>query len=127
MAEDWDAAADALRTRREALGWGVHRLATEAGVSAETVRNIERGRGDKSRSTTLFSIAHALGWPHTALTDIANGTHPKDIPVSPILQADDRERQFLITGIAALAQELPRSALEKLSAYAAGLHAAYDD
>jgi ribosome-binding protein aMBF1 (putative translation factor) len=54
-----------VQSQREALGWSQERLAREAGVNAETVRQLERGITEP-KPETLEKISAALGPPSSA-------------------------------------------------------------
>lgn len=63
-------AVDAMRIRREALGWSQRALASKAGVDPKTVSLIERG----TRNPTLFTLsllASALDLPLSQVMEIA--------------------------------------------------------
>lgn len=50
----------ALRRHRERLGWSPDQLATRAGISVHTVRDVESGRSRAPRVDTLRSLAGAM-------------------------------------------------------------------
>ena len=53
--------AERLRRFREARGWSQYDLSAAAGVSAMTIRAIEKGGKGASRSDVLAALADALG------------------------------------------------------------------
>lgn len=67
MGRDEAPLAEAVRTRREALGLTQDELAVHANVSRSTIQNVEAGKAP--RPVLLGRIAHALG------TDIATLRH----------------------------------------------------
>jgi transcriptional regulator with XRE-family HTH domain len=62
--------AQAIKRRREQLGLTLRDLASESGVSASMISDIERGAKSPTIST-LDALAQALGLPMSALADSA--------------------------------------------------------
>ncbi len=62
--------AQAIKRRRERLGLTLRDLASESGISASMISDIERGAKSPTIST-LDALAQALGLPMTALADSA--------------------------------------------------------
>lgn len=69
---------DALKQRRESIGWSQRRLAQRAGVDPKTVSLIERG----ARSPTLFTLSllsMSMGQPLSTIlmqVETAASPHP---------------------------------------------------
>jgi transcriptional regulator with XRE-family HTH domain len=87
MAEERVAAGDpvalglAVRARRLGIGWTQQQLASHAGVSLATIRNIESGAQARYRALTRHGLCRALGWPADALESLAQDGEP-DLPAS---------------------------------------------
>ena len=79
-AEDWGRLAEKIRRRRTALRMKQSDLATAAGVSVNTIVNIERG--NRARELTLPAICHALGWTDDSAIFVLDGREPEVAPVS---------------------------------------------
>lgn len=74
---NWDAVADAINARLPELHMTQQDVATEAGVSLTTVRDLRNNRGARRRSPrTLGAISTALGWPYGTLDALARGQKP---------------------------------------------------
>jgi transcriptional regulator with XRE-family HTH domain len=62
MTRDWPGLAAAIKHRRAILGLTQLQLATAAGVTSTTVRNLEGGREPSRIPSSIHAIEHALGW-----------------------------------------------------------------
>jgi transcriptional regulator with XRE-family HTH domain len=71
--DSWDHAAEELNRRMEELGMSQTRLAQEAKVSAQLVRDLRKGVPRSYRAAGLARIAVALGWPHDAFQRLRTG------------------------------------------------------
>lgn len=70
----WDAVADAINERLPELHMTQQDLATTAGVSLTTVRDLRNNRGARRRSPRILgAISTALDLPFGALDAIARG------------------------------------------------------
>lgn len=81
--EDWGRLAEKIRRRRTALRMKQSDLAEAAGVSVNTVVNIERG--NRARELTLPAICRALGWTDESAILILDGREPElaELPAEP--------------------------------------------
>lgn len=74
MNANWARLADAIRRRREALGFTQVQLAKLAEVTDTTIRNLEGGREFRRPPASLPAVERALGWsPGSARTILAGG------------------------------------------------------
>ncbi len=71
--EDWDHVAEHLNARMEELGLSQTRLADEAEVSQQLLRDLRKGVERGYRAAGLARIAVALGWPHDAFQRLRYG------------------------------------------------------
>lgn len=88
LPEEWLAAGEAIRGRREQLGLTQAQAAAEAGVGTTTWRLAERGvlPGPRLRS----AMSRALGWPSTWISELSGGRSIEDLVASfPDLPRDD--------------------------------------
>ena len=58
-----------IRTARKARGWSARQLADAAGVTAQTVYNIETG-ASLGRLVTVAALADVLGLPLSTVADV---------------------------------------------------------
>jgi ribosome-binding protein aMBF1 (putative translation factor) len=73
----WVYAGERVREAREALGWSMSQLALEADLSVSVVQLVEKGRGEKCRSSTKRRLSVALGWTPESLEELgAHGREP---------------------------------------------------
>ena len=76
MNADWERLADAVRHRRDALGFTQVQLAELAGVTDTTIRNLEGGREFKRPPASLPAVEQALGWAPGSARAILAGVDP---------------------------------------------------
>lgn len=69
----WLSLAAAVNERMAELDLDQADLADEAGLSAQVIRDLQRGLPRQYRSTTMLRVARALGWPADAFPRILNG------------------------------------------------------
>jgi transcriptional regulator with XRE-family HTH domain len=69
--------ANKLKELREARGWSLQKLASDAGLSISVVHRIERGLEPNPRVNTLKAIARALG---VHFTDLVADEPDDDVP-----------------------------------------------
>lgn len=74
VSEDWSRLGDFVRRRRTALGMTQGQLAAAAGVSINTVGNVENGQ--RAQDLNLSKIARALGWLPDSFWLILEGGQP---------------------------------------------------
>jgi transcriptional regulator with XRE-family HTH domain len=99
----------AVRARRLDLGWTQQQLASAAGVSLATVRNVEAGAQAHYRALTRHGICRALGWPPDALAALSQEGEP-DLPDAGM----DHDVELLAAFNGALAQLSPAERAEVL-------------
>lgn len=87
--ESWARLGDAIRRRRVALRLTQEDLADKAGVSVNTIRNLEQGR--RARELTLPRITDALGWVGGSYFLILDGGDPL-VEETPEEENDDALR-----------------------------------
>lgn len=75
MTEDWAAVADAVTARMAELGLTQVQLAAQAGMSQQTVREIQKNlvTNRQRRPQTLSKISEALKWPANYLHVVLGG------------------------------------------------------
>lgn len=73
-AEAWSRLGEAIQSRRVELGLRQEDLADTAGVSPNTIGNLESGK--RGRLLTLPKIARALGWTPESCRLILDGEAP---------------------------------------------------
>ncbi len=96
--ERWDHAARVLNERMEELGMSQTRLASEAGVSQQLLRDLRAGESRQYRASGLARIAVALGWPHDAFQRLRYGGPVEErrrVPHSTRTQLHIAASQFL--------------------------------
>lgn len=71
--ERWDHAARVLRDRMEEVGVTQTRLASDAGVSSQVLRDLRTGVPRQYHAAGLAKIAVALGWPSDAFQRLRYG------------------------------------------------------
>jgi transcriptional regulator with XRE-family HTH domain len=71
--EDWDHVAAHLNARMAELDLSQTRLADEAEVSQQLLRDLRKGVERSYRAAGLARIAVALGWPHDAFQRLRFG------------------------------------------------------
>lgn len=71
--EQWDKVAETLNARMKELGMSQTRLAEEADVSQQLLRDLRKGTPRQYRAGGLSRIAIALGWPHDAFQRLRYG------------------------------------------------------
>lgn len=73
------------------MGLTAGELAAAARVSPTTVSKIETGGGETTTLRKRHQVAEALGWPPTALADIAAGAEADRLPITqPQRSVEDR-------------------------------------
>ena len=78
MSEDWDRLAQAIHDRRIELGLSRQRVASTAGVSLGSVKNLEKkGRSYERTPPSLALVAEALGWTRESPRTVLAGGDPK--------------------------------------------------
>lgn len=79
MAKDWDAVAEAIKTRLAELDMTQAELATRAGVALMTVRELQHNLTPRRRSPrTLAAVSEALGWSGDHIARILDGDQVDD-------------------------------------------------
>ena len=82
--KDWQAVSDAIKARLAELDMTQAELAQRAGVSLETVRELQHNLRPRRRNPrTLAAVSTALDWPEDRLAVIVAGKDP-----SGMLDAD---------------------------------------
>lgn len=81
---------DAVRRRRETIGWFQRDLAVAAKISIGTVRNVEQGKG--ASDLILAQLERALGWTSGSAARILDGGDPELIPPEPASYVSSRTR-----------------------------------
>lgn len=76
----WLSLAAAVNARMSQVGLDQADLAEASGLSAQVVRDLQRGMPKRYRSTTMVRIARALDWPADAFPRILNGLPVEDEP-----------------------------------------------
>lgn len=71
--ENWQHVADQLNARMDELGLSQTRLAEQAEVSQQLLRDLRRGEERNYRAAGLARIAVAVGWPHDAFQRLRFG------------------------------------------------------
>jgi transcriptional regulator with XRE-family HTH domain len=71
--ENWQYAAEQLNARMEELGLSQTRLADQAEVSQQLLRDLRAGESRSYRAAGLARIAVAVGWPHDAFQRLRFG------------------------------------------------------
>lgn len=79
----WAHLGERIRMRRTAKGWTQEDLADEAGVSTNTIGNLESGK--RGRLLTLPKIARALDWSEDSCMFVLEGREP----VIEVRESDD--------------------------------------
>lgn len=76
--DDWHRVGQRARERREELGLSQEKVGHDAGVSAYTIRLIEKGERGSFRAATMRAVSTALGWDPGAIEAIRQGKEPGD-------------------------------------------------
>lgn len=134
MDADWERLADAVRRRRDELGFTQVQLATLAGVTAMTIRNLEGGRKFKRLPASISAVEQALGWaPGSARAILAGGdptpvaeaaqriaAAPHEIEHDPDIPEDVGTivRNTVIEVIGVIAPDTPLSEVQEIEARA---------
>jgi len=135
MSADWERLADAIKRRREALGFTQVKLAELVGVTDTTIRNLEGGRQFTRPPSSLPSVERALGWaPGSARAVMAGGEPTVEADAAPVdvnsryeieePPADAPEgvgmivRNTVIAVVGVLAPDTPLSEVQKIEARA---------
>lgn len=122
------AIAEAIRGRRDELGWTQADLANEAGVSTGSVQSLEGSRGDGwDNPRSLPKVLRALGWDPASAERIRSGEAP--IPLEERADASGLERSQMPVGqgidpelLVEIAQATPEE-LQRVRGFLAGLKA----
>ncbi|WP_271217314.1 BTAD domain-containing putative transcriptional regulator [Streptosporangium carneum] len=69
-------AGEALRRRRTAAGWSQHELASRAGLSVRTIRDIEQGRVSRPQQASLERLLSALPVQDAERRELLAGFEP---------------------------------------------------
>lgn len=84
MNADWERLAEALRRRRDDLGFTQVQLAEMVGVTDTTIRNLEGGRTFTRPPSSLPGVERALGWAPGSARAILDGGEPTLISPKPV-------------------------------------------
>lgn len=110
MDADWERLANAVRQRREALGFTQAQLAEAAGVTDTTIGNLEGGRKFKRPPASLPGVEQALGWtPGSARVVLAGGEPALISQVADDMPLEERYRR-----VESLSPELLSEAVEDM-------------
>lgn len=100
----WGRLARVVAERRNALGKSQVEVATDGGISLDSVQAIEAARRSSYRSKTLRGLERGLDWPMGAIdTALAGGEPPATQPQRP---SHDETVEGIRRTLAALRQDL---------------------
>jgi len=89
--DDWDAVARAVQRRLDETRATQMEVASRAGVSLTTLRELQHNSNPrKRRPQTLSAVSEALGWPADYLATVLTGGDPQPHPEEasdPVLRA----------------------------------------
>lgn len=97
---------ECLRSTREHLGWSREALAYRSGLSWTAIAQIESGRRQEVRLSTLLALADALGVSVDYLARGGAGAPPKLLRHSVLIYGTDEE--YVTTGAAFLLEGVAR-------------------
>lgn len=114
MAKDWDAVADVIATRMAELELTQQQLANRAGVSLQTVRELQHNLQPRKRTPrTLQAMSVALGLHPDHLATALEGARPPESAatrgVGPELQAVKAQLADLSRRLEAVEEQLRSS------------------
>ena len=79
MAKDWDAVAEAMKSRLSELDMTQAELIQRSRLAPMTIRELLYNTAQRRRSDqTLAALSEALGWPAGHLRAVAEGRDPGD-------------------------------------------------
>lgn len=78
MARDWHSFGTQVQKRRADLGFKTAKgFAEHAGVSSETIRNIENGYRTGYSAGIIAAVEYALGWAQGSFMAVVDGAKPR--------------------------------------------------
>lgn len=98
MAKDWQAVGRTVTRLREEHGWTQPKLFEHSGVSIATIRNTEKGIGNRGRRT-LEDLSKAFGKPRNYLSEILDGREPPEIAEGTAAEPVSQDFLDMLDGI----------------------------
>ena len=106
--QGWRRLAEAVRRRRDELGWTQPDVYSHGGPSIDRIQAIEGVRTDSYSSRTLSKLERALNWKPGSCRAILEGGEPTLAQLTDAGRADDELSVTRDPTVAELAQRLER-------------------